>query len=143
MLKTFAASTIIQGIPLSHIATGFSLAMFIFSIPVLFDPRKFRAVVEEFLNMGNVIMRIVGIIDLLLAFLVLNTYWRFNLNSPRTFMSVIGYILLIRGIMRIWFPLVTREAIRKILHKDYALYILGVTGFCLALILGYLGLWVY
>lgn len=133
---------VIYGMPMSHISIGLSILLLILILPAIYDPKKFRTAMEEFLA-NNVNIRISGIFALFIAFLILNTHWTVKLNSTRSIMTVVGYLLLLKGIIRIWFPGWVKTMCRKFLQKDANIYILAAIGLVFALGIGYLGIWVY
>lgn len=135
--------TVVYGMPMSHVALALSALCFIIALPAIFDPKKFRGAVEDFLNSGNSVIRIAGLFDLLIAFFILNTHWTIKLSSARSIMTVIGYLLFIKGVVRLWFPGFVREKARKFLQKDSSVYVIGFLGLVFAIGLGYLGWWVY
>lgn len=143
MLTATTGKTVIQGILTKNLAIGLAVLILLAVLPALFDPKRFRSAVDEFLNAGNVVMRLTGIIILLIAFLILNTRWKLNFQSWNAVIGVLGYLMLIKGIVRLWFPELSRNIIRKWMHKDYGVYLMALFGLIIALGLGYLGIWVY
>ncbi|GEM_PF-6910400 len=135
--------TIVYGIPMSHIALGLSALCFLFVIPAIFDPKKFRQNLEEFFNAGNSLLRVAALFHLLVAFFIINTHWTIKFSSTRSIMTVLGYLIFLRGVIWLWFPGFVREKARKFLQKDYSIYVMGFLGLVFAVGLGYLGLWVY
>lgn len=135
--------TIIQGIPMSHIALGLAVLVLVFTLPAIFDPKRFRQSIEEFFSAGNAVLRVTALFHLLVAFLILNTHWTIKLSSSRSIMTVLGYLLVLRGIAWIWFPDFVREKAKKFLQKDSSVYVMGFFGLVFAVGLGYLGWWVY
>lgn len=143
MLTAAAGKTVIQGMLTKNLAIGISVLMLLAVLPALFDPKKFRSAVDEFLNAGNAVMRLTGLFLLLVAFLILNTRWKLNFQSWNAVIGVLGYLILLKGIIRLWFPEVSRNIIHKWMHKDYGVYLMAFFGLIIALGLGYLGIWVY
>lgn len=135
--------TVIQGIPMSHIAIGLAVLIFVFTLPAIFDPKKFRHSIDEFFSAGNAVLRTAALFHFLVAFLILNTHWTIKFSSTRSIMTVLGYLLLLRGIVWIWFPDFVREKARKFLQKEYSVYVMGFAGLAFTVGLGYLGWWVY
>lgn len=135
--------TVIQGIPMSHIALALGILVLIMVLPILYSPKKFRSAMEDLLNSGNASLRILALGELLLAFIILNTHWTIRLDSNRSIMSVLGYILALRGIIQMWFPAFVRQQTTKWLQKDLYIYIIGGVGFLGGAVLIYLGNWVY
>ncbi|MBI4995186.1 hypothetical protein HZC21_06150 [Candidatus Peregrinibacteria bacterium] len=138
-----AGKIVMQGILTKNLAIGLSVLILLMVLPALFDPKKFRAAVDEFLNAGNAAMRLNALYLLLIAFLILNTRWKLNFKSWNAVLGVIGYLILLKGIIRFWFPELSRNIIRKWMHKDYGVYLMAFIGLIIALGLGYLGIWVY
>lgn len=138
-----AAKTIVNGIPLDHLAVGISLMTFLFVMPALFEPKGFRRAFEAFVDEGDSALRLMAVANLLIAFLILNSYWKLNFNSPRTFMSVLGYLVLLRSIVWLWFPSFVREKMKRVMKKEWGVYIVSFIGLVVGLLYGYLGLWVY
>ena len=85
-----------RGLKPSHLAIFMAVLVLLFVIPALFDQKKFRAALEEFMNAGNPLMRVVGFVDLLLAFLLLNTHKSLNFASPLSFLALLGYLLALK-----------------------------------------------
>jgi len=138
-----ATKTIIQGIPMSHIAIALSVMVFMLIIPALVEPKKFREALEQFFNSSTAVIRLAAFIHLFIAFLILNTHWTIKFSSTRSIMTVIGYLLLLKGIVWFWFPAYICEIKLKLLRKKWALYAITAVGLIFALGFGYLGIWVY
>lgn len=143
LATTVAGKIVIQGILTKHLAIGLAVLILLMVLPALFDPKKFRSAVDEFLNAGNVVMRLSALFTLLLAFLILNTRWKINFSSWTAVLVVIGYLVLLKSVVRLWFPEFSRNMVRKWMHKDYGVYLMAFLGLVIALGLGYLGIWVY
>lgn len=137
-----AARTVIQGIPMSHIALGIAVLLLIYVLPALYDPRKFRAAVEEIMG-SNIAIRMSAFICFIIAFLILNTHWTVSMSSNRSIMTIIGYLLIVKGAIRLWFPEIVRKMGRKFMQKDSHIYVFAILGLLIALGFGYLGLKVY
>lgn len=135
--------TIIQGIPMSHIALALGILVLIMVLPIFYSPKKFKSAMEDFLNSGNTALRMVALAELLAAFIILNTHWTIKLNSTRSIMTVIGYLLALRGVIQMWFPAFIRQKTIKWLQKDLYIYVMGVVGLLIGGGLIYLGNWVY
>lgn len=144
MIPTLAAiRTVVSGIPLGHLAVAISIFVLLNVVAALFDPKKFREAIQEVLHAGNIQIRIIGVLRMLIAFLILNTYWKINFTTPKTFMSVLGYLLLLRGVMCFFFPSSMRALGERFMRKDSTLYIFAFIALVAGLGLGYLGLFVY
>lgn len=141
MLPMLAAKTVIQGIPLSHTTLGLALIMFAVALPAFISPKKFHAAMEDFLNAGNAVLRLSGLFILLMAFLILNTRWKFLGSSKLNIMVVVGYLMVVKGLLRLWFPEYTRSVGHKIMQKPWSVYAIGSSALILALLFGYLGLY--
>ena len=128
---------------MSHIAMGLSLLFLLILLPALFDPKKFKAAVEEFLSLGNGAIRMTAFIPFFIAFFILNTHWTVKLGSSRSIMTVLGYLLLLKGLVRFWFPSYSHKMIKKFLANDKFYYAGVAIGLVVALGIGYLGVWVY
>lgn len=142
-MTTLAVRTVTSGIPLSHLAIGLSLMGFIFVLPALFDPKKFREAVLEFFGSNHVFMRIVALFHLLVAFLILNTRWTLNWNSKQSILVLVGYLILLRGVMWLWFPEFVSKMARRFLQKEWFVPAMSVVGLLVMAGIGYLGIWVY
>ena len=138
-----AGKIVIQGILTKHLAIGLAVLILLMVLPALFDPKKFRVAVDEFLIAGNGVMRLSALGTLLIAFLILNTRWKINFSSWTAVLVVIGYLVLLKSVVRFWFPEFSRNMVRKWMHKDYGVYLMAFLGLVIALGLGYLGIWVY
>ncbi len=128
---------------MSHIALALGILVLILVLPILYSPKKFRSVMEDFLNSGNATLRILAFGELLVAFIILNTHWTIKLDSNRSIMSVLGYLLALRGIIQMWFPAFVRQKTIKWLQKDLYIYVVGGIGLLVGAGLIYLGNWVY
>lgn len=115
---------------------------FIFIIPAIVRPKKFFEAMDAFLNSGDTTLRIAALVNFLIAFLVLNTRWSIK-GDVRSIMAVFGYLLVLRGIVWLWFPSFFRNMMKKALHSEYGLYVMTFFGLVFALGMGYLGWWVY
>lgn len=135
--------TLIQGIPMSHIAIGMAVMTLMIVIPALFNPKKFREGMSHFFDSGDTTLRVANLSSLLVAFLILNTHWTIKLTSTRSIMTVIGYLLLIRCFIWMWFPEKARMMMKRVLHSDTGFAIMRVLMVIFCLGFGYLGIWVY
>lgn len=138
-----AVTKVISGIPMSHIALGLSVVCFLYALPALIEPKKFREALEEFFNLHNAAFRLAAFFHLLVAFLILNTHWTVKLSSTRSIMTVVGYLLLIRGILWLWFPDFVKWTSKKIILKENGVYVIAFVSLLLGAGFGYLGIWVY
>lgn len=144
MIPLLAASkTVIQGIPMSHIAIALSIASFMFVLPALLEPKKFREAMDEFFRGGHALLRLAAFAHLFVAFLILNTHWTFNWDSGRALMTGIGYLLVLRGLLWLWAPGWVTNMSRKFLQKEWGVYVVAFVGLIFAVGFGYLGLWVF
>lgn len=139
----YLVTRVVNGIPMSHVALLLAFLILVFSLPALFAPRKFGKSVENFLAAGDHAMRLTGVLLILLAFFILNTHWTVKLSSNRSIMTVVGYLLALSGVIRIWFPLWTRRMVADCVNKPWCISLAGFIGLALAGGFGYLGLWVY
>lgn len=134
---------IIQGIPMSHIAIGLAVLCLLFALPALFEPKKFRAALEEFFNGGSALMRVTALFHLLIAFLILNTHWTVKLDSSRSILTIIGYLILLRGIIWLWSPSAVKQLQHKFMQKNSSVAVIAILGLLFAIGFGYLGIWIY
>lgn len=135
--------TFIQGISMSHMAIFISILMFAVLIPALFAPKKFKAAVEEFLDMGNAMIRFSSVFLFLVAFFVINSHWSVRVWSNRSILSVFGYLLVIKGLCHLWFPEFVRRSTKKFLNSPEAIFLISILGLLVAAGIGYLGFWTY
>ena len=144
MLPLAAVSkTVIQGIKLNHLAVWLALVALVVVIPALFNPKKFKDAMLEFANAGNVVMRLAALTHLLIAFLILNTHKLIDTANPRSIMAVLGYLIFLRGVVWLWWPNWVRERIKRVMNKNYGVHLMGFVALVFAVLLGYLGIWVY
>jgi uncharacterized protein YjeT (DUF2065 family) len=134
--------TVIQGLPMSHIAMGLAVLILLSVLPAFVNPKGYRRAMEE-LFANNWAVRATGILALFIAFFILNTHWTVKLNSTRSIMTVLGYLLVLKGVVRVWFPGFCRTMVTKFFKNDLNTYILATLGLIIGLGVGYLGIWVY
>lgn len=127
---------------MSHIAMGVSVLILLIVLPALVNPKAFRRVMEEFFS-NDLAVRASGLVALFIAFFILNTHWTVKLNSTRSIMTVLGYLLVLKGILRVWFPGFSRKMVTKFFKNDSGVYLLASLGLIIGLGVGYLGIWVY
>lgn len=147
MFEILAVTKVVSGIPLSHLAIALAVLAFIFVLPALFDPKKFKEAAEEFFGSSDSLIRTAALFHLLVALLILNSRWSIKLDSGKnalySIMSVVGYLILARSIVWFWFPNFVKTKARKFLQKESAVYIVAVLGLLFVFGFGYLGIWVY
>lgn len=147
MLQMLAVTRVINGISLSHLAIALSALSFIMVLPALLEPKKFREAVEEFFGSSNALIRTASLFHLFVGFLIINSRWSIKLDSWKNFlwslMAILGYLMLARGIVWLWFPNFVKNKARKFLQKESSVYAVAAVGLIFALGLGYLGIWVY
>lgn len=134
--------TVIQGIKIGHLSVGLAVVVLLFALPILFNPKGFRAAMKEFVDNSSTV-RVAGLVILVVAFLILNTRRGLTFNSPMVIMAIIGYLAIIKGAIFIWFPKFVQEYTAKLFRKDLYLYLCGVIALLFAVALIYLGCWVY
>lgn len=135
--------TIIQGIPMSHLALLLGVLVLLFALPALFQTKKFRAALDEFFGAGHALIRLAALFHFLVAFLILNTHWSINFNSDRTIMTVVGYLIGLRGVVWLWFPGWASQMAHRFLQKEAHVVAMGAVALLLAVGFGYLGLYAY
>lgn len=138
-----AAKTVIQGIPMSHISIGLSAYVLLVALSAFYKPKKFREAIHEFLNSGSAIIRIGAILCFFIAFIILNTHWTVKVWSDRSIMTVLGYLIVLKGIILFLSPDLVRRMANKILQTDKSVYIVAVVSLIIGLGTGYLGIWIY
>lgn len=147
MFPTLAVTRVINGISLSHLAIALSVLSFTMVLPALLEPKKFREAVEEFFSSSNALIRTAAFFHLLVGFLIINSRWSITFDSWKNFlwslMAILGYLMLARGIVWLWFPNFVKNKSRKFLQKENSVYIMAFVGLLFAFGLGYLGIWVY
>lgn len=143
MFHMLATKTVIQGIPMKHLALFLGLIALIMVIPALLNPKKFREGIEEFANSGNGLFRLGAALHLLIAFLIINSHWTIKFSSDRSIMTVIGYLLALRGILWMWFPGFARSMMKKMVRTDAGVYVMALVGILFVVGMGYLGFKVY
>lgn len=141
--NTMLAAKVINGMSLSHLAMAIAVFYLLILLPALVEPKKYKAAMEEFIGSGNTLIRMASVFYLLLAFLILNTRWTVNFSSSRSIMAALGYLLLIKGAVWLWFPNFARKNIKRLMANKPLWFFAAFFGFVIALGLGYLGLWVY
>lgn len=142
-MSLLASTRIVNGLPMSHIAIGLAFIALVFLLPALFAPKKWKEACENFLKSDDAVFRVAALFHFIIAFFILNTHWSISLKSSRTIMTVLGYLLLLRGILWIWVPGWVKNMGRKFLAKEWSLYLMIFFGLVFTLGLGYLGIWVY
>lgn len=140
MMTLLATTKIVSGIPLNHLAIAISVTTFLFVLPALFDPQKFREAMIEFFSASNALIRTAGVFHLLFAFLILNSRYTLQYHV-RSLVPLVGYLVLGRGIIWLWFPGFVKRIARRFLEKDWMLYLMALVGILFALGFGYLGFW--
>lgn len=133
---------VIQGIPMSHIAMGLAVLILVLVLPALFNPKKFKHAMGEFFA-NHMLVRMSGVFALLCAFIILNTHWTIKLNSSRSIMTVLGYLAVLKGIARIWFPETGEKMVKKWMANETFYYVGVGVALLIGLGVGYLGWFVY
>lgn len=143
MFSMLAPQIVLQGIPMKHLALFIGFIALVISIPALFNPKKFREGVEELVHSGNGFFRLGAVVHFLIALLIINTHWTIKFNSNRSIMTVIGYLLALRGVLWMWFPGFSRGMMKKMVRTDTGVYVMGFVGLLFAAGMAYLGFKVY
>lgn len=134
--------TVIQGIKIEHLSIALAILLLLFALPALFDPKRFREAAKDFFA-SSPLVRLAGFLFLIVAFLILNTHRGINLNSARSIMAALGYLIAIKGVVWLWFPGFARKFAMKKFENDARVYIFAFVCILAAVGLGYLGIWVY
>lgn len=138
-----AARTVIYGISASHLAIGFAVLMLALFLPALISPKKFKQAMDKFLSLSDETLRIVGIMEMFMAFFFINTRWTISLTSNRSWIAALGYLLAFEGLLWIWTPGSLKRLYAKWNKGEISYWIMTVVGLAFAVGFGYLGLKVY
>ena len=109
----------------------------IWILPALVCPKYWRKELHNLFKKPENI-RIIGVLRLLIGFLILSVHWEFTGGWLMT-ISIIGWIVVIKGIMDIWFPgYVTKKIEKQILKSEKYIAVLGFLGVLFAVALLYI-----
>ncbi|MBI5413584.1 hypothetical protein HZA42_04520 [Candidatus Peregrinibacteria bacterium] len=139
---TTVAATIISGVPMSHTALALGIVCLLLALPAFFDPKKFKAAMEEFFSAGKPVMRLTAFVFFGTAFFILNSHWSITKNA-RGLLTVLGYLLVLKGICWLWFPGWISKMKLRWLQKPYMPLLAGGLLLLIGVGLAYLGIWVY
>jgi len=142
-MPTLLATNFIQGIPMQHIAFGIAGLCLIIALPAFYNVKKYKEAFEDFFNSGNATLRLASVLFFAFAFLILNTHWTIKFSSNRSIMTVLGYLMLLEGIVWMWFPSFVRKQMIKFVQKNSMVYTMASVLVLIAVGLGYLALKVY
>lgn len=139
MTTILAAAKVITRIPMSHTALALGIICFLLAVPAFFDPKKFKAALEEFYNAGKPVMRLTAFVFFGVAFLILNSHWSITKNA-RGILTVLGYLLALKGIAWLWFPGWVSKMKLRWLQKPNMPLLIGVVLLLASIGLVYLGI---
>lgn len=127
---------------LKSVSIGIGLLLVIFYLPFLFN---FKGWKKELLKTicNKDISRVYAIIMMLIGFLALQTYYRFELIWPLA-ISLIGWLFLLKGLMWFWFPDWVKNTATKTLKKqDWLITLAGLAGLGIGIFYEYIGFYVF
>ena len=126
---------------LSSIAIGIAVLALSIGLPAIFKPAAFgKGLLDMFAEESEV--RILGLINMLFAFFILNTGIKIVWDST-AWIIVLGWLLLLRGATFLWKPEFVQKRLKVVVSKENNVLLIGLILLAVGILYGYLGLYVY
>lgn len=128
-------------IQLSSLAVLFAFLHILVALPAIFSPHDFK---KAGLKMASRVshFRLMALPFFILSYLILELHPTVGKNWESV-MSVLAYLMLIRGIVWMWWPDMVKAKVKKALKSDNGPIVIGLVLLALSLFVGYLGFYVY
>ncbi len=95
-----------------------------FWLPMIFAPKVFKSIIEKTLKNFDIV-RVRAFITMLIWFLFLSVYQKFNNGRAMTF-SIFGYLSLLKGLILLRFPTCGHAKYKRFYSTVTASVILGI-----------------
>lgn len=126
---------------LSSLAVFFAFLHMLVALPAIFSPQAFK---KAGLKMASRVthFRLLALPFFILSYLILEIQPLVGKNWESV-MSVLAYLMVVRGIMWMWWPDMVKSKVKKVLKSENGPVIFGLVILALSLFVGYLGFYVY
>jgi len=111
-------------------------------LPSLMDTKSFRKSLKKLLG-DETLVKIMSIVYMIIAFLFLSVSWKLK-GGWHILIPIIGWLMLIKGIVWYWFPELPGKLSKKyVLKSDNQTGIVGFIQLLMAIALLYVGIYIY
>lgn len=128
-------------IQLSSLAVFFAFLHMLIALPAIFAPDNFKKAGLKMVA-KVVYLRLMALPFFILSYLILEIQPTVGKNWESV-MSVLAYLMIVRGIVWMWWPELVKGKMRKVLKFENGPVIIGLVTLALSLCVGYLGFYVY